>query len=180
MQSSPLLETCLDDLLGLSSKGPVLDLACGGGRNGLYLLSRGVPVVFADIRADALEQISEALAGQGPTSVELWQVDLEDAGSSPLAGRLFSAIMVFRYLHRPLMPSIRDAICPGGLLIYETFTVEQPNYGRPKNPDFLLQPGELLQCFGDWQVLHSFEGIEGSGKPGEKRAIAQIVARKPG
>jgi hypothetical protein len=65
------------------------------------------------------------------------------------------------------------AIC--GLLIYETFTAEQPRFGKPRNPDYLLQSGELGHMFADWEVIHSFEGI----KENPTRAVAQLVARKP-
>jgi hypothetical protein len=61
------------------------------------------------------------------------------------------------------------------LLIYETFTVEQRKFGKPRNPDFLLNPGELLKLFKDWEVIHFFEGI----KENPRRAVAQLVCRKP-
>jgi SAM-dependent methyltransferase len=173
---SPLLKRYLGDLAQASDDSPVLDMACGGGRNGLYLVQQGIPVVFADIRSEALQQVADNL---DPDIAQLWQVDLEQEQSSPLACRQFSAILVFRYLHRPLLPAIREAVLPGGLVIYETFTREQPKYGRPKNPDFLLRPGELEQCFRDWQILHSFEGITAGDDTGARKAIAQIVARKP-
>ncbi len=60
--------------------------------------------------------------------------------------------------------------------MYETFTVEQPRFGKPRNPDFLLNPGELLQLFKDWELIHSFEGI----KENPRRAVAQLLCRKPG
>ena len=63
--------------------------------------------------------------------------------------------------------------------MYETFTREQAQLGKPKNPDFLLEAGELARCFVDWKILHRFEGLSepiGGGRPS---AIAQLVARKP-
>jgi SAM-dependent methyltransferase len=175
VKHSALLEPYLDDLSQACDEFPVLDLACGGGRNGLFLAQRGIPVVFADIREEALQQVA---AQQAIETTNLWQVDLEPAEGNPLADRQFSAIMVFRYLHRPLLPAIKAATRPGGLVIYETFTVEQPKFGRPHNPDFLLKPGELQQCFGDWQILHSLEGTVSNNDT--EQAIARIVARKPG
>jgi hypothetical protein len=70
---------------------------------------------------------------------------------------------------------MRKGLRPGGLLVYETFTVEQAAFGRPRNPDHLLHPGELQQTFADWEVLHSFEGL----KENPLRAVAQLVCRKP-
>ena len=87
--------------------------------------------------------------------------------------------MAFRYLHRPLMPAIRQSLLPGGILLYETFTVDQPAFGRPKNPDYLLRHGELQAYFGDWNILHYFEGVRGKPETGDQQAIAQIVAQKP-
>ena len=176
MSASPLLSQHLHALREAAQLGPILDLACGGGRNGLYLQRQGLPVVFADIREAALREISLQLERSAEGGAELWQVDLERPGDNPLAGKAFAAIVVFHYLHRPLLPAIREAVAPGGLVIYETFTVEQAHYGRPKNPDFLLQPGELQACFAGWEILQGFEGvIEGDGRA---RAIANIVARR--
>ena len=175
MNHSTLLEPYLDDFSQACDEFPVLDLACGGGRNGLFLAQHGIPVVFADIREEALQQVA---AQQAIETTKLWQLDLEPAQGNPLADRQFSAILVFRDLHRPLLPAIKAAIRPGGLVIYETFTVEQPKFGRPHNPDFLLKPGELQQCFADWQTLNSFEGTVSNN--GKEQAIARVVARKPG
>ena len=54
-------------------------------------------------------------------------------------------MVVTNYLHRPLFASLLAALAPGGVLIYETFALGNERYGRPRNPDFLLQPGELLK-----------------------------------
>ena len=82
--------------------------------------------------------------------------------------------MIFRYLHRPLISCIKKALKKGGVLIYETYTVWQPQFGKPNNPDFLLKPEELRNWFIDWEIIYYFEGI----KENPKRAIAQIVCRK--
>jgi tellurite methyltransferase len=156
-----------------ASKGPVLDLACGDGHNGLFLAEKGVPVILADFSGAALEKAG-ASAMQKNLDVTLWQVDLEKEGENPLRVESCGVILVFRYLHRPLVPCIKKALIRGGVLIYETFTVDQPRFGKPHNPHFLLKPGELLRWFKEWQVVHYFEGIVDQ----PKRAIAQIVCRK--
>ena len=89
--------------------------------------------------------------------------------------QVFSAVVCFRYLHRPLFPFLMKAVEPGGMIVYETFTTGNRQFGRPNNPDFLLRPGELRKLFQNWQILHSYEGIQ----HGPDRAIAQIAARKP-
>lgn len=155
-------------------RGPILDLACGDGHNGLFAAEKGFPVVLADRSESALKNAgieAEGLKGD----VKIWQVDLEKRDENPLRSEAYGVILVFRYLHRPLMPCIKKALVPGGVLFYETFTAEQPRFGRPKNPDHLLNPGELLDWFKEWKVVHYFEGI----KENPKRAIAQIVCVKP-
>ena len=102
-------------------------------------------------------------------------MDLEKEGVNPLDQDLFGGIIIFRYLHRPLIPCMRKALLGGGILLYETFTMEQPRFGKPRNPDFLLGPGELKGWFKDWDLIHYFEGIEHD----PDRAIARIVCKKP-
>ncbi len=153
--------------------GPVLDLACGAGENGLFLADLGLPMVLADRSAEALAVARQSAEARG-LDVQIWQVDLE-TGANPLPEEHYRAILVFHYLHRPLIPAIRKAVRGEGMLVYETFTSEQPKYGSPHNPDYLLQPGELGDWFRDWQVIHYFEGL----LENPKRAVAQLVCRKP-
>ncbi|MBN2031648.1 MAG: methyltransferase domain-containing protein [Deltaproteobacteria bacterium] len=155
-------------------RGPVLDLACGNGHNGVFLGTMGLEVVLADVSENALAEAG-GLAHRNGVPARIWQVDLEQEGFNPLASETYGAILVFRYLHRPLIPCIRKALVAGGLLLYETFTVDQARFGKPKNPDHLLKPGELLDRFKGWRVLHYFEGT----KDHPKKAIAQIVCIKP-
>ncbi len=152
---------------------PILDLACGDGHNGIFLASRGFSVVLADRSEEALSQ-AKLNAQTAGVSMEFWQVDLEREGVNPLDGRTFSAMLVFRYLHRPLIPCITKSLKQGGVLIYETFTTEQARFGKPKNPDHLLKAGELLSWFHDWEVIYSVEGIMGA----PPKPIARLVCRK--
>jgi SAM-dependent methyltransferase len=160
-------------LLNKGLQGPILDLASGDCQNALFLAQRGLQVVGCDISADTLDQGKKMAASLG-IPIETWQVDLEQEGTNPLSGRFYIGIIVFRYLHRPLIPRIREALKSGGILIYETFTVDQPRYGKPHNPDFLLKPGELHGWFQDWRIIHCFEGVQHN----PERAVAQIVCQK--
>ena len=103
---SQLLLDHLDLITEPAPSLPVLDLACGTGRNGLLLAKHGVPVVFADRSCAALDVVREALS-ENTLPGQTWQVDLEQTTSNPLAGLTFSAIIGFRYLHRPLFPAIK-------------------------------------------------------------------------
>jgi tellurite methyltransferase len=169
-------DSLLIDHLDLFSgiDGPVLDLACGDGHNGVFLASKGYRVVLADVSEEALAK-AEAQAEEQGAKVSLWQVDLEKGEENPLPADDYAAILVFRYLHRPLMSGIKRALKKTGIIVYETFTVDQRRFGKPKNPDFLLEHGELLKWFEGWEVIHWFEGI----LQDPERAVAQIVCRKP-
>lgn len=153
---------------------PVVDLACGEGGNGLYLALRGIKVILMDRRKDALLKAADKAAALG-VDVEIREIDLERHGTNPFGDDRYAGMVVFRYLHRPLMPLIREAIAEGGLLLYETFTTQQSALGRPKNPDFLLRPGELRGWFADWCIVHYFEGILDD----PARAVARLACRRP-
>jgi SAM-dependent methyltransferase len=157
-----------------SAADPILDLACGSGKNGIYLAAKGCNVVLCDRSPEALESARQ-LASKSDVIVKFIQVDLEKPHTNPLPQDSYSGILVFRYLHRPLIPCIKKALNAGGLLMYETFTEEQRAYGKPHNPDHLLRLGELRSWFEDWEIIHWFEGFD----PNPPRAIAQLVTRKP-
>ncbi|HSQ04466.1 MAG TPA: methyltransferase domain-containing protein [Burkholderiales bacterium] len=119
--------------------GVVLDVACGRGRHARYFAARGY-------RVEAVDRDAAAIAAlHGIAGVTAVRADLE-GGEWPYRGRLFEAVVVTNYLHRPLMSLLVDAVAPGGVLIYETFAAGHERYGRPSNPDYLLQPGELLEA----------------------------------
>jgi SAM-dependent methyltransferase len=173
MTPSPLLVRFSSLFKDKDLEGPVLDLACGTGENGLFLAGLGLPVILADQSSEALAA-ARSSAYARKLDARFWQVDLE-TGENPLREEHYRAIIVIHYLHRPLIPHIRNGIREGGILIYETFTSEQRKYGRPHNPDFLLQPGELADWFQGWEIIHHFEGL----LEDPRRAVAQIVCRKP-
>lgn len=102
--------------------GPVLDLAAGGGRHSRLFLDLGYPVAALDRDVSRLGDLQGA---------EILAADLEDGSPWPLEGRRFGGIVVTNYLYRPI-------------LIYETFALGQERYGKPRNPEHLLRPGELL------------------------------------
>jgi len=154
--------------------GPILDLACGDGHNGIFLATQNLSVVCCDKSPDALGLVKRQADSLGLT-IGIQCMDLEAKAQNPLEADFYDGILVFRYLHRPLIPCIKKAIREGGILIYETYTVHQRKYGKPHNPAFLLETGELREWFSDWEVLHYFDGV----KENPTRAIAQIVCKKP-
>lgn len=157
--------------------GPVLDVACGSGQNGLYAAGLGCRVEFVDRNPDLLRAIpGHALRMGIPAQRLLLSARDLETGPADLGRAVYGAILVFHYLHRPLFPAIARALLPGGLLIYETYTRDQAALGRPRNPDFLLAPGELRQAFAALTELAFFEGEASS----PRRFVSRLVARKPG
>lgn len=130
--------------------GTVLDIACGGGRHTRYLNALGYRVVAVDVDASALDDLA------GNLKVEIFETDLE-ADGWPFGERRFDGIVVTNYLHRPLLPLLPEALASGGVLIYETFAKGNEKYGRPSNPAFLLEPGELLDAFAPRLTIVAYE-----------------------
>jgi SAM-dependent methyltransferase len=154
----------------------VLDLACGSGRHVRWLAARGHAVTAVDRDAAALGPLNDC--------AQTLVADLE-AGPWPLAERQFDAVLVTHYLWRPLLAQIKQAVRPGGVLIYETFAQGNERFGKPSNPQFLLQPGELLQAFAGLRVVAYEDGIEtaapATGTPlasgaAPARCVQRIVA----
>jgi SAM-dependent methyltransferase len=99
--------------------------------------------------------------------------DLE-RDSWPFDGQSFDAVIVIHYLHRPLLPHLAAALAPGGLLVYETFAVGNEQFGRPRNPDYLLRPRELLDAFAELRVLAFEDGFVASPAPAMVQRLAAL------
>ena len=125
----------------------MLDVACGEGRHAQLFAERGFEVT-------AVDREPQAIPG-----VKFVQADLEDGSPWPLGEKRFAAIVVTNYLHRPLFPRLVQSLDEGGVLLYETFMLGNERYGRPSNPAFLLQPGELLQAFGALAIVAFEQGL---------------------
>ena len=119
----------------VAPEAAVLDVAAGKGRHTQFFADRGH-------RVTAIDRDVSALAASD--KVEVIAADLEDGSPWPLAGRHFGAIVVTNYLHRPLFPTLFEALQPGGILLYETFMQGNERFGKPNRADFLLKDGELL------------------------------------
>ena len=154
----------------LPREGQALDVASGGGRHALWLAGRGLTTLAVDRNPEAVQAVNEeARARQLPLVAEVR--DLE-RGGNPFPRSTYDVIVVVHYLHRPLFPALIDALAPGGLLVYETFTRAQAARGKPTNPDFLLESGELLDLVRPLEILASREGDY------DGRMVASVVARR--
>jgi SAM-dependent methyltransferase len=141
------------------TRGPVLDVACGGGRHAKFFRDRNLEVVAVDRTPVEME------------GIRFVQADLENAMPWPFAKERFGAIVVTNYLHRPLFPHLAASLEAGGVLIYETFMLGNERFGRPSNPEFLLKPGELRDAFAELEEL----GFEEGEVERPKRAMIQRI-----
>jgi len=173
---SPFLLAQRGALRAAAALGPVLDLACGRGRHALAAAGEGCAVLGLDRDRSALAWLRDEARRRG-LPVAAVQSDLETGLGIPVRAGSCGAILVFRFLFRPLAPAIEEALAPGGLLLYETFTWSQRELGHgPRNPAFLLQPGELPALFPGLRTAQHWEGL-GGGEPPD--ALARLAARKP-
>jgi SAM-dependent methyltransferase len=154
----------------LPRTGEALDVACGSGRHALWLAEHGLRTTAVDRDADLIAALN-AEASRLHLTLQAEVIDLE-SGSFQFTPDAYDVIVVVHYLHRPLFPSLLAALRPGGLLVYETFTRAQAARGRPSNPAFLLEPGELLMRVQPLEVLASREGDY------EGRMVASVIARR--
>jgi SAM-dependent methyltransferase len=157
----------------LPAGGRALDIAMGSGRNALYLASLGFRVTGMDVSPVAVALCREKAARLG-LAVEAVVADLEDYR---LPANRYDLIINFHYLQRSLAGPIGQALKQAGVLFFESFTIDQLQFGYgPKDPAFLVRPGELREMFAGLETLFYHEGvIEGDRGP---KAVAQLIARK--
>jgi SAM-dependent methyltransferase len=155
----------------IRSGGRALDLAAGGGRHARLLLDMGLRVTAVDRHVEELR----SLAG---LACDIREIDLETGDPDHVVARLggpYDGIVATNYLHRPLLRPLVAALAPGGVLIYETFMVGNERFGRPRNPDFLLRPGELLEAFAALTVVAFEQGEVARPRPAMVQRIAAVA-----
>jgi 2-polyprenyl-3-methyl-5-hydroxy-6-metoxy-1,4-benzoquinol methylase len=151
---SRFLQEILDSDHWTIAPGRALDIACGKGRNAVFLASRGFQVTAIDISPVGLEQGLKQ-AEENSLSIVWQQADLEHVQLGPAE---YDLILNTNYLQRSLIPQIKSAVKPGGHVIFETYLIDQREIGHPKNPEYLLSPNELLAHFRDFRVFLYREG----------------------
>ncbi len=168
-EPDPFLEQ-LEEYSGLfPEKRRALDVACGAGRNAVYLAEKGWNVTACDVSLEALRR-AKALAVERGVRLELFCQDLETVS---LGTSCFDLLIGFFYLQRDLFPVLKAALKPQGLIVYKTYTVDQRRFpGRPRHSMHLLERQELLELFRDFRILAYQETVK-------ERGIAQIIAQKP-
>eukprot|EP00026_Physarum_polycephalum_P011762 Phypoly_transcript_12005.p1 GENE.Phypoly_transcript_12005~~Phypoly_transcript_12005.p1 ORF type:complete len:296 (-),score=23.45 Phypoly_transcript_12005:61-948(-) len=186
----PFLEEVIERIESaiLTENRRAIDIACGSGRDCIYLAGRGWNILGVDNVELRLTKLHEVTARE-KAHVTTLCLDLEpdlapDLGAAEpnwehvRASLLknsstgYDLVHVARYLHRPLMPILREIIRPGGFIVYHTFMV--PSMGKPRRPRFLLNPNELLETFEGFEVVEFRESKFPDGRPAQ-----YLCARKP-
>ncbi len=153
--------------------GRVLDVAAGAGRNALFLARRGNIVEAIDISFTALHLACATAKAEGLRLFAV-QADLE---TFRLPTDRYDAAINIRYLQRSLFEPLQRAVKAGGLIVFETFLIDQCAIGHPRNPEFLLQHGELRMAFAAaCELLVYEEGLLESG--GQPAYLARMLARR--
>lgn len=152
----------------IPAHGRVLDLACGNGRHAVLLAGLGHAVEAVDIDLSLSEPVRET------PDVAWRQYDLEGQ-AWPFETGAYQGVVVTNYLHRPLFPHLIEALAPGGVLIYATFSMGQEVYGRPRNPRHLLMPGELIEAVrGRMRVVAYEDVLEAGESPARVQRLCAI------
>lgn len=160
----------------LPREGDALELASGLGGNAIFLAQRGLHTRAWDISTLAVEKLNAFAGDEGwPLKAEVYDVE-----KNPPEKGCFDVIVVSYFLYRKLLPFLSKALRPNGLLFYQTFTTERAaDSPGPSNPDFLLQPNELLKTFSEMKILaYREDGMSGDFNQG-RRGIAALVAQRP-
>lgn len=163
----------------LAPGATVLDVACGPGRHVRWFAGRGHPVTAVDRAAASLQALEDlVVAGRARTvlaDIENGPWPLQD-GDHP---RRFGGVVVTNYLWRPLMPVLLESLAVGGVLLYETFAHGQAGIGRPSRPEFLLQPGELLDHCRSLHVVAFEDGFCAAPPRHVQRIVAVRAPARP-
>jgi SAM-dependent methyltransferase len=162
----------LQEHLALIPRGRALDIATGRGRNALFLAKAGFQVEGLDRNREALAECEEQAKQLGLRNLSLKEIDLEQSPS--IENNAYELIVNTYYLQRDLAPIIMNALKIGGVLIFETFLIENHHrFGHPRRKEFCLEPNELLDLFKDLTVTYYHEGTTANGP-----YLASLVALK--
>lgn len=161
----------------MRSPATVLDYAAGSGRHARYACSLGQIVTAIDIDQGGLDQLSDL-----PVERILADIEADEwwFAASGAPERQFDVVICTNYLYRPRLAALFGLVAAGGWMIYETFADGNQRFGRPRNPDFLLQPGELLDhALNQRFAVLGYEHGLLSGTDGAPRAMVQrLCARR--
>ncbi len=166
----------LADHLTLLSGAPemtALDVACGAGRNALFLADNGFAVTGVERNEEAIATLQKGADDMGVT-VQITPTDLEQEGATLPTG--FGVVCVSYYLYRPLLSAIREAVMPGGFVLYESFLIDQhERWGHPRRADFAWGHNEMLHAFDGFRIHHYAEVVDAADESAVSRIVAQRI-----
>ncbi len=161
----------------LPKQGQALELACGMGRNALFLAKQGLETSAWDISDIAIQRLNEEAKAQD--FLTGFHAQVRDIVKEPMQSNSFDVIVVSYFLDRSLMLTIQDALRSGGLLFYQTFSRLQVDESGPRNPDFRLAEGELLTLFSSMRLLvYREEGLVGHHDEGFRNEVKMVAQKR--
>jgi SAM-dependent methyltransferase len=149
-------EPSLAEVLPLLPRGRTLDIASGLGRNAIPLAAAGMRVIAADYSEQAALALRQTARDRRLT-IEPVIADIED--SWPFRPASFDAVVNVNFLNRAMVPRLIEALKPGGMLFFETFLIDQAEFGHPREPSFMLRHYELREMLSAMELLRYREGI---------------------
>jgi len=162
------VEPIVEKYISQAKVGNALDIACGTGRNTHFLAEKGFLVDAVDISDYALGEVKKL------ATINKIESDLDTYN---LEVNKYDVIININYLNRRFFPQIKEALCSGGIVIFETFIVAHGDFNQPSNPEFLLRRNELLHAFIGLDTIY-YEEKDDINLRGEKIRVASLVARK--
>ncbi len=163
----------LKEKLNILAKGKALVLAMGEGRNAVFLAGNGFDVDGCDISEKAVEK-TRLFAKESGVTLNAFVADLEEY---KIHVNTYDLITCFYYTQKSLIPLIKDGLKKGGMVMFETYSIDQLKYGKdapgPKNPAYLLKHNELLDHFRDFRILYYREG-----EIAEQKSVVSLIAQK--
>jgi len=163
-------------------QGKVLDVATGRGRHAVFLATQGFSVHGIDRNHEALDCLNAQNQETSQLQITTECMDLETNDLQPpdLGTEAYNVILVFFYLYRPLFPQLLKALKPGGVILYETFLLENHIHRQhPRRKEFCLETNELLTLLEGFQILHYDEGDHTGTSKTDRAFTARAMARKP-
>jgi len=139
----------------LAHAGIAIDVAAGRGRHSVILADHGLRVVAIDYSQAAIAALAKLV--ERPRGA-IWPA-LADLDTFPIKSESADLIVNVNYLDRGLFPKFLQALKPGGMLLADTFLIDQAALGHPRNPRFLLDHYELLALLEGLQILCYREGL---------------------
>ena len=163
----------LKEKLGILVRGKTLVLAMGEGRNAVFLAGNGFDVDGCDISEKAIEK-AKLFARESGVALNAFAADLEEY---KISADQYDLITCFYYTQKSLIPQIKEGLKKGGMVMFETYSIDQLKYGKdapgPKNPAYLLKHNELLDSFGDFRILYYREG-----EIADQKSVVSLIAQK--